>query len=161
MDMGKITEITTEAINDMIRDYRWMKVEIKRLQNILFGESIPMRNWGVAKYGDEAAMPGGSSIKSRAELEQMDIREEKQYERLIRLERRVYALEYVFQILESELYKTIYDLLLDGMTYRYISTHLALSKDYVQSVKKDIVVQIRQNRQILDIMTKPIDVVMG
>lgn len=157
MNVSEEKEITTDMINKMIQDYRWMKAEIKRLQKVLFGEIIPMRNWGVAKYGDEAVFSNGSSLKSEAEIKQMDIREEKQYERLILIERRVYALEYVFQILETELYKTIYDLLLDGMTYRYISKHLALSKDFVQSVKKDVIVQIRQNRQISDILTKPIE----
>lgn len=111
-----------------------------------------MKSWGVAQYGDEAAMPRGSSGKSYAELRDMDIREEKQIRRLEDYQRNVYALETAIDVLEDERQKIIYDCLLDEMTYRQIALHLSMSKDFVQKQKNDIVRQIRQSRQITAIL---------
>lgn len=143
----------TERIAQMVRDYRWMKNEINRLQRIIYGSSIPMIKWGVAQYGIEAAMPKGSKGKSQAEMDAMDVRERKQIQRLKNYERYVYALESAVDVLEDERQKIIYDCLLDEMTYRQIALHLAVSKDYVQKQKVDIVRQIGQSRQITAILT--------
>lgn len=129
-----------------------MKKEIARLQRIIYGSTSPMKSWGVAQYGDEAAMPRGSSGKSYAELRDMDIREEKQIRRLEDYQRNVYALETAIDVLEDERQKIIYDCLLDEMTYRQIALHLSMSKDFVQKQKNDIVRQIRQSRQITAIL---------
>lgn len=142
-----------EQIAQLIRDYRWMKNEINRLQRIIYGVSIPMKSWGVAQYGIEAAMPKGSKGKSRAEMDAMDLREKKQIQRLERYQAYVYALESAVDVLEDERQKIIYDCLLDEMTYRQIALHLAVSKDYVQKQKADIVRQIGQSRQITAILT--------
>lgn len=139
-------------ISKLIREYRRMKNEIERLNRVLYGSSSFIRSYGVARYGIEATLPRGSSLRSIAELEAMDLREQKQIERLERYERYVYALELAFDILEDETQKIIYDCLLDGMTYRQIAAHLSVSKDYVHKHKKDIVRQIRQNRQITHIL---------
>ncbi|TQR21810.1 sigma-70 family RNA polymerase sigma factor [Psychrobacillus vulpis] len=138
----------------LVTDYRMMKAEIKRLQSIIYGFSIPMTNWGVAQYGLDAAMPKGSSGKSVAEMKQMDIREKKQRERLERMECIVFALESVFDILDDETAKTIYDCLLDGMTHRDIAAHLTTSKDFVRIKKQEIFRQISQNSQILTYLQK-------
>ncbi|MEK3886546.1 sigma-70 family RNA polymerase sigma factor [Bacillus sp. FSL K6-3431] len=141
-----------DRISQLIKDYNWMKKEIARLQRIIYGSTSPMKSWGVAQYGDEAAMPRGSSGKSYAELRDMDIREEKQIRRLEDYQRNVYALETAIDVLEDERQKIIYDCLLDEMTYRQIALHLSMSKDFVQKQKNDIVRQIRQSRQITAIL---------
>ncbi|MEK5056029.1 hypothetical protein MHH96_21815 [Niallia sp. FSL K6-0212] len=69
-------------IAELIRDYRMMKREIERLQRIIYGKSVPIRSWVVAQYGVEATLPHGSSGKSKEELRDMDIREQKQIMRL-------------------------------------------------------------------------------
>lgn len=143
----------TERISQLVRDYRWMKNEINRLQRIVYGSSIPMIKWGVAQYGIEAVMPKGSKGKSHAEMDAMDIREKKQIQRLKNYESYVFALETAIDVLEDERQKIIYDCLLDEMTYRQIALHLAVSKDYVQKQKSDIVRQIGQSRQITAILT--------
>lgn len=148
-----------EKINQLIRDYRWMKNEINRLQRIVYGNTFPMKSWGVALYGIEAIMPKGSKGKSAAEMDAMDVREKKQIGRLEMYERYVYALEVAIDELEDERQKIIYDCLLDEMTYRQIALHLAVSKDYVQKQKIDIVRQIRQSRQITAILTNEKQVV--
>lgn len=141
-----------DRISQLIKDYNWMKKEIARLQRIIYGSTSPMKSWGVAQYGDEAAMPRGSSGKSYAELRDMDIREEKQIRRLEAYQRNVFALETAVDVLEDERQKIIYDCLLDEMTYRQIALHLSMSKDFVQKQKNDIVRQIRQSRQITAIL---------
>ena len=140
-------------VSQLIRDYRWMKNEVNRLQRTIYGSVFPMQSWGVAQYGIDAAMPKGSKGKSVAEMEAMDVREKKQMERLEAYERYVYALESAVDVLEDERQKIIYDCLLDEMTYRQIALHLAVSKDYVQKQKTDIVRQIGQSRQITAILT--------
>lgn len=139
-------------ISQLIRDYNWMKKEITRLQKIIYGSTFPMKSWGVAQYGIEATLPKGSRGKSVAELEEMDLREQKQIERLQTYQRYVYALEKAVEVLKDERQKIIYDCLLDEMTYRQIAMHLNVSKDYVQKQKNEIVRQIRQNRQITAIL---------
>lgn len=143
-----------DQISQLIKDYRWMKNEINRLQRIVYGSTSPMKSWGVAQYGIDAAMPKGSKGKSFAEMDAMDVREKKQIERLEAYERNVYALEMAVDALSDERQKIIYDCLLDEMTYRQIALHLAVSKDYVQKQKNDIVRQIRQSRQITSILTQ-------
>ena len=135
-------------ITQMIKDYRWMKREIFRLQNIVHGFTIPITNWGVAQYGIEAVMPKGSKGKSAAELKKAESLEEKRKKRLLRYESEVFLLETLADVLENETQKVIYDCLLDGMTYRNIGEHLGMSKDYVQKQKKEIVRQLRENEQM-------------
>ena len=66
----------------------------------------------------------------------------------------VFALESVFDILEDETSKTIYDCLLGGMTHRDIAAHLTTSKDFVRIKKQEIFRQISQNSQILTYLQK-------
>lgn len=141
-------------ISQLIKDYNWMKKEIARLQRIIYGSTVPMIKWGVAQYGIESVMPKGSSGKSVAELDAMDLREKRQIERLESYQKYVYALESAVDILEDERQKIIYDCLLDEMTYRQIALHLNVSKDYVQKQKNEIVRQIGQSRQITAILQK-------
>ncbi|PID03616.1 hypothetical protein CSV67_02955 [Sporosarcina sp. P2] len=142
-----------EQITQLIRDYRWMKNEIGRLQRIIYGTTFPMKSWGVAQYGIDAAMPKGSKGKSIAEMDAMDLREKRQIQRLEDYQKYVYALESAVDILEDERQKIIYDCLLDEMTYRQIALHLNVSKDFVQRQKTEIVRQMRQSRQITGILT--------
>lgn len=108
---------------------------------------------GVAQYGIDAAMPKGSLIRSVEELKRMDVRERGQIARLEKLRTYVYALEVAYNLIDDEQLKTIYDCLLDGMTYRQIAEHLSASKDYVRLKKQIIFSQISQNSQISTILT--------
>lgn len=130
---------------ELIRDYRMMKREIDRLQNIIYGRPLPMRSWGVAQYGIEATMPRGSSGKSDAELRDMDIREQKQIARLREYERRVYAIESASDFLDKEILKVVYDCMLSGLTRRQIAIHLEASVDSVDKLRSDVKSQIESN----------------
>lgn len=132
-------------ITDLIRDYRMMKREIERLQRIIYGKSVPMRSWGVAQYGIEATLPKGSPGKSQAELRDMDIREQKQIERLKEYERKVVAIESAGDFLDKEILKICYDCMLEGLTRKQIAIHLELSIDSVDKLRQDIKTQLGRN----------------
>src|SRR5690606_22853382 len=102
-----------EIINQMIKDYRWLKKEVNRLQHILYGYHVSMQNWGVAQYGIEAIMPRGSKGKSVSELKNVESLEEKRVKRLKRYEAEVFLLETLSDSLQTEMQKVIYDCLLE------------------------------------------------
>ncbi|MFJ5565225.1 MULTISPECIES: sigma-70 family RNA polymerase sigma factor [Lysinibacillus] len=135
-------------ITQMIKDFKWMRNEVQRLQKLLYGQSLPIQNWGVAQYGVEAAMPRGSKGKSMAEIKRIESLEEKRNNRLRRYETEVYLLETLGDTLQNETQKVIYDCLLEGMSYREIALHLMISKDNVQRQKKDIIQQLLENEQM-------------
>ena len=136
-----------EEIDELIRSYSWMKNEVYRLQGIIYGSPVSMKYWGVAQYGDEAALPKGSSGKSQAELKEMDLKEERQYKRLKQYEIQVYAIEMAGDLLETEKDKVIFDCLLDGMSYRTIGQQLGINKDQVKTIRRSIIIQLCQKRQ--------------
>ncbi len=133
-------------LTQLMKDYQWMKREADRLRISVYGIPLPNTKWGQT-YGIESTMPQGSSIQGVDEMEAMDVRELKQIDRMKRYERNVLALERAVDVLSTEQQKTIYDCLLDDMTYRQIAEHLAVSRDYIQKQKTEIVRQIGQNRQ--------------
>ena len=137
----------------MINEYRFWKKEVERLERTLYGGYIGSYSGGVAQYGIDAVMPKGSSIRSARELEQMDTRDRIQYYRLQKLYSYVYALEDAFKVLKDEKLQTIYDLLLDGMTYRQIAEYLNTSKDFVRIKRNEIISQISQDSQIRAMLT--------
>lgn len=135
-------------ITQMIKDFKWMRNEVQRLQKLLYGHSLPIQNWGVAQYGVEAAMPKGSKGKSITEIKRIESLEEKRNNRLRRYETEVYLLETLGDTLQNETQKVIYDCLLEGMTYREIGLHLMISKDNVQKQRKEIIQQLIENEQM-------------
>lgn len=152
--MNSTIELTQEQkemdfiITQMIKDYRWMKKEIIRLQSIIYGYTVPIASWGVAQYGIEAVMPKGSKGKSLSEIKRAESLEDKRKKRLQRYETEVFLLETLSDTLENETQKVIFDCLLEGMTYREIGLHLGMSKDNVQKQKREIVQQLRENEQM-------------
>lgn len=137
--------MTFNDMEQLIRDYRWMKNEVSRLQTIIYGRQVPMGSWGVAQYGIDAAMPKGSSIRSYEEMEAMDIRDKRQWYRLKKYESYIYAIEKAPDFLSGEKNKIVFDCMLDGMSYRKIGNHLEISRDKVREVKDDIISQLCQN----------------
>ncbi|MGM0903078.1 MAG: sigma-70 family RNA polymerase sigma factor [Bacillota bacterium] len=141
-----------EQIEQLLRDYPWMKREVDRLQRALYGYASPMKSWGVAQYGIEAAMPKGSSGKSQMELRMMDLREERLYKRLDKFEDRVYALEWAGELLSDEKEKVVYDCILDGMSYRSIAHLLGMTRNQVKKTKDSILNQLSQNSQFVQLL---------
>jgi archaellum component FlaC len=143
----------SEQIEELLRDYHWIVREILRLERSLYGGSNrTSRSWGVAQYGIEAAMPKGSGGISQSELAEMDIREERLYNRIQKLEVKVGAIESVAEEIKGEMHKVVYDCMLDGMSYRSISKHLGVSRDKVRQIKDEIVNQLSQNDHIRHVL---------
>lgn len=147
-----LTNSLIGQIEELLRDYRWMSKQVDHLQRQLYGYSSPMRSWGVAQYGLDAAMPKGSPGKSVIELEKMDIREERLYKRLKKYEELVYAIEMVGDLLEDEKEKVIYDCLLDGMSYRAIAYEIGITRNQAKESKKAILSQLSQNCQFVSLL---------
>ncbi|WP_392454824.1 sigma-70 family RNA polymerase sigma factor [Chryseomicrobium aureum] len=137
-----------DMANQMIKDYGWMQSEIFRLQNRIYGGSLPMSTWGVAQYGIEAVMPKGSKGKSIDELKNLDSLENKRLARLNRYEAEVYILESLADSFQSEFQNIVYDCLLDRQTHRQIAAQLMTSKAQVQKCKKEILEQMIQSELI-------------
>lgn len=150
--MKRLNDFLIEQIEEVLKDYPWMRKQVDHLQRQLYGSSSPMRSWGVAQYGIEAAMPKGSSGKSLEELKRMDIREERLYERLKKYEEQVFAIEMAGDLLEDEKQKVIYDFLLDGMSYRSIAYHLGITRNQVKESKKAILSQLSQNDHFVSLL---------
>lgn len=145
--------MTYNEIEQLIRDYRWMKNEVHRLQNVIIGYHVPMRSWGVAQYGIDAVMPKGTSIRSAKEMDEMDLRDLRQMGRLEKFESYVYAIERAPDFLQGEKNKIVYDCMLDGMSYRRIGEHLEMSRDKVKTTKDDIISQLCQNSHFMHLLT--------
>lgn len=148
------SEVAIEKIECLLKDYRWMRKEITRLENVLYGHVTPMKSWGVAQYGVEATLPHGSSGKSQAELNDMDIRETRQRKRLAKLQAQVYVLEIAVDYIEDEKKKAVYDCLLDGMTYRMIGYHVGMSKNAVWDLKNEIMKELARNQSFMGLLNQ-------
>ena len=145
--------LNKKQIENLIYDYHWMRKEVDRLERIVYGSSIPMKSWGVAQYGIEATLPRGSRGKSKAELEAMDLREERAYKRLQSYEGKVYAVEklanYVQDVLKHDHMLVIIDCMMDGMSYRSIAAHLGTNREKVRELKDKMLCHFCQNCHFL------------
>lgn len=138
-----------KQVENLIYEYHWRRREVDRLENILYGSSVPMKSWGVAQYGIEAAMPKGSSGKSQYEFEMMDLREERLFNRLEDFRDKVYAVEMVVGEIKDEQQLIIIDCMMEGMSYRSIAAHLGVSREKVRIDKNRMLSQICQNCHFL------------
>ena len=137
-------------VENLIYDYHWMKSEVYRLHQRLFGGSIfSSKSVGVAQYGIEATLPKGSRLKSHAELETLDAREERQLKRLKNLEAKVQAIERIPDYLTDDIQLIILDCMMDGMSYRAIAAHLNMNREKVREIKDEMLCQICQNCHFL------------
>lgn len=150
--MRGLNDTLIEQIDKLLRSYPWMRKQVDFLQTQLYGHSHPMRSWGVAQYGLEAAMPKGSGGISQAELKSMDIREERLYKRLARFEGNVYALEMAGDLIEDEKQKVIYDCLLEGMSYRSIAENVGITRNQAKEAKKAILTTLSQKSQFVSLL---------
>jgi hypothetical protein len=150
--LSKSAEKIFEEIEELIRDYIWMKNELERLYSKLYRSPGYEPSWGVAQYGIDAAMPKGSSGKSQAELTEMDAREEHLYKRIKKFENKVQVLDRVMYQLPSDLHQSVYDCLLEKWSLRSIANHFDISRDKAKQIKDEILNQLSQNSQILELL---------
>ncbi|MBO1515039.1 hypothetical protein [Metabacillus bambusae] len=133
-------------VEEWIRDYNFMLREIARLDRLLNSASRGEKL--TATYGIESAMPKGNGGISQAELRQMDIRER----RLYKYEMVIHYLEDTLDSFKYDKHRILYDCMIEGMSYRAIAAHLAMSRDTIRKMRDeiiDIVVQKVQKDQFL------------
>lgn len=134
-------------IENVISDYHWMSREVDRLESILFGTSGMRNTRLISQYGIEATLPKGSPLKSDAELAVIDRREQKLLQKLERYSKMTAAVEHDQDLLEDDFHKTIYDCMMDGMSYRAIGKHLGISRGKFYREKETILNTIYQKDQ--------------
>lgn len=134
-----------KQIEGLIYEYHWRKKEMDRIENMLFGHRIPIsKSVGVAQYGIEATLPHGSKLKSYAEMEAMDRREERQYKRWESYRTTVCAIEVMADSLEDEQELIIIDCMMEGMSYRSIADHLGISRNKLGQIKNEMLNHLSQ-----------------
>ncbi|PKR79409.1 hypothetical protein CEY16_05485 [Halalkalibacillus sediminis] len=144
-------------IENVISDYHWMSREVDRLQQALWGSIGSKKSEGVAQYGLAAVMPKGSPGKSQPELNAMDRREKKIYKKLQRYDSMTRAVEHDQELLKEDLHKTIYDCMMEGMSYRATGKHLGISRGKFYREKETILntlYQKDQKSQIIHFLTE-------
>ncbi len=131
----------------MITDYRWMKREVSRLEELLGGTSrySSAKSEGVAQYGDEAGMPKGSGLISKAELDNLDYREQKILIRIKKYKNTIEFVEVGEEYIEEPVQQVIYSCMMEGMSYRTISKHIGMSKDKIRQLRDELITQLSQN----------------
>ncbi|WP_233129855.1 hypothetical protein [Domibacillus epiphyticus] len=82
----------------------------------------------------------------------MDIREQKQYERLKGYKRKVVAIESAGDFLDKEILKIVYDCILSGMTRKQIAIHLEISVDSLDKLRAEVKSQIGSNTTFSELL---------
>ena len=121
-----------------------------RLHNILWGVRTEYKSVGVAQGGIEATLPKpNTSLKSHAEMDDMDARELRLYNRWQEYKEKVHAIEVLGDYLEDEHQLIILDCMMEGMSYRSIADHLGMNRNKVRDLKEDMLCQICQKCHFL------------
>ncbi|TDQ35265.1 sigma-70 family RNA polymerase sigma factor [Aureibacillus halotolerans] len=139
-----------------IRSYSFYKKEIRRLQRSLVYR-FPNPHAGlVAQSGIDSVMPQGSPGKSFPELVEMDRKEQRQFERLLRFEELVHAIEKDAELLEKEEDLILYECMMDEMSYREIAIHMGYNRNKIRQMKEEMLsalCQKCQKCQMLHVLT--------
>lgn len=136
-----------KEIENLISDYQWMKREITRLDELLYGIGSPGGggNSGVAQYGIEATLPKGSGLISQVELDNLDRREKKLLQRIIHYKNKIELIELGEDLIEDPVQQVIYSCMMSGMSYRAIGKHVGVSREQVRRLRNDVIYHLCQN----------------
>jgi len=138
-------------LQKLIYDYNWQSKECSRIERILNKIDGPT---GVktTQYGIEATLPkSNTSVKSKAEIDNLGKREKRQYERYIKFKSNVEFVESLADYVDDERQLTVLDCMMDGMSFRSIASHLGTSHYKVGEIKDDLLNHICQKCQISQI----------
>ncbi|MFC2948550.1 sigma factor-like helix-turn-helix DNA-binding protein [Virgibacillus sediminis] len=146
-----------KQLENLIYQYHWRKRELDRISSIIWGGFSQVPSAGmVAQYGVEATLPKpNTNIKSAAEMDAMDAREKRQYQRWIQYSEKVDAIERLIDYLKEEQHKIILDCMMEGMSYRSIADHLGVNRNKIREMKEDMLGQLCQKCHFLtDLLDK-------
>lgn len=128
-----------KKIEQLIYNYTFMLREVIRLESMYYGTDSSPSNRGVAQYGLEAAMPKGTAIRSAAEMDAMDRRELRMYNRIIEYRSKIILIEGAAELLENDVHRVIFDCMTDGMSYRSIGQHLGMSRNRLNESRNEMI----------------------
>lgn len=137
--------MNSKQVEDLIYQYHWRKKEMDRLSNILWGTNSNNKSVGVAQGGIESTLPKpNTSLKSHAEMDDMDAREKRLYVRWMEYQEKAHAIEVMTDYLEDEQHRIILDCMMEGMSYRSIADHLSVNRNKIRDMKEEMLCQICQ-----------------
>jgi len=137
--------MNNRQLEDLIYQYHWRKKELDRISNILWGSNRNNKSVGVAQYGVEATLPKpNTNLKSVPEMDDMDTRDKRLYDRWTGYQTKVYAIEVSTDYLEDEQQQIILDCMMEGMSYRSIASHLNVNRNKIRDMKENMLSQLCQ-----------------
>lgn len=140
-----------KQVENLIYEYHWRRKELDRLENILWGSFTHAPSFGlVQQLGIEATLPKPNvRIKSAAEIDAMESREQRLYKRWKDYRDKVVTIEMLADHLEDEQYQIILDCMMEGMSYRSIADHLGINRNKIREMKDIMLCQLCQKCQFL------------
>lgn len=147
----EVIAVDRKELENIISDYKWMKREIKRLEELLFGIGSNygvFKGNGVAQYGIEAAMPKGSGLISKAELDHIDRRELNILMRMKKYKNMIEFVELGEESLEDPIEQTVYSCMMEGMSYRAIGMHVGVSREQVRRLRDNTINHLCQKSHL-------------
>lgn len=142
-------------LQSLIYKYHWQSKEVVRLRHMLFGIDIKEGSL-TQQYGLEATLPKpNTNIKSKYEMDELDARERRQYERYLNFKRNTDFVESLLNEARNDQEMIILDCMMEGMSYRSIADHLGVSRYKIGEMKDDMfdhlcqICQLCQNQQHL------------
>jgi len=140
--------MNNRQLEDLIYQYHWRKKELDRISNILWGSNRNNKSVGVAQYGVEATLPKpNTNLKSVPEMDDMDARDKRLYDRWTIYQAKVYAIEMMIDQLDDEQHQIILDCMMEGMSYRSIADHLNISRTKLGEMKNNMLNHLCQKSQ--------------
>lgn len=140
--------MNNRQLEDLIYQYHWRKKELDRISNILWGSNRNSKSVGVAQYGIEATLPKpNTNLKSVPEMDDMDERDKRLYDRWTCYQSKVAAIEMMIDQLDDEQQQIILDCMMEGMSYRSIADHLNISRTKLGEKKNGMLNHLCQKSQ--------------
>ena len=127
-------KFTKEDVSNILRDYRWMMNEIKRITEMLNDTEQSLST----QYGEEAALPKGKNKYPDTIVFEVNRRLRKD-RRMRKLLRKVEYIQQNMHKITDEKQKIVLDCLLDGMNIAEIARHMNVSRKHIHELKNQIV----------------------
>lgn len=126
-----------QRTEEEIRDYSFMKREIKRLQGYLLdaGEGT------VGSYGIDMVMPKGKGTTGDKTLSEVS-RRERQWKRLQRLQDTVLRIESAMAALTDEKQIAVLECIIDGVRMNLIARHVGVSRQTFYEIKYRLIIKM-------------------
>lgn len=132
--MSYATKYTTEKIMELINNYPYYISRLKELNSQYQSE---IGGGITAQYGIESAMPKAQGMNSNP-VENDVLRRKKMNKEITRLENKVRYIQNRWDRIVDERMALVFNLRLNGLTYRRIAFELGISKSRVHQVLDEV-----------------------